>query len=685
VSQALRLRGPLAAHPTARMLHALVLTLAVWWALWSIILLPLYPNLALRLPVAALQELGPIGALLLLRVGFLQRASLIYLLGTWVFTTVVMALNGGIRSPVQTLYAVLPILAAWLLGYAAALWVAVVCLSSALVFASLELAGVQLTRILPVTPLAIWVNLLQVILIGAVPVAHVLRRLRETLVRSRRSEEELQEYKERLEQLVQQRTEELVGARDQALAANRAKGVFLANMSHELRTPLNAILGFSGLLRENAVTDEQRQDLDVINRSGEHLLNVINAVLDLAKIDSGRVEIAKNPVNLPELVRDVTELMLIHAKAKGLELRVEGLAEIPRFIRSDSDKLRGILINLLSNAVKYTDRGTVTLRLFAKDLELDRVVLKFEVEDTGIGIAPGDQGRIFDAFVQTGKTASQKGTGLGLTITRQFVELMGGTIHVESRAGKGSRFCIELPVARTEDSEIERSKGSEERIVGLKPDQPEYRILIVEDEKENWLLLQRILQNAGFTVRVAEEGAEAVEMFQSWRPHFIWMDLRMPVMEGAEATRRIRALPGGADVKIAAVTASAFASEREGVLAAGVDDFVRKPYRSTEIFNCLARHLGVQYRVRTTRSPSHGNLAKLRPEEMRALPGALRTELAGALARLDTNRVTQIIKQVGEQDTALASMLLAWADRFAYSEILDTIAECDSTFTGSIL
>jgi signal transduction histidine kinase/DNA-binding response OmpR family regulator len=683
VLHALRLRGPLAADPAARMLHALVLALAVWWALWSMILLPLYPNVALRLPLAMLQEVGPLGALVLLRQGFFRRASLFYLSGTWVFATVVIALNGGLRSPLQTLYAVLPILAVWLLGYAAALWIAAVCLSSGLVFASLELAGVQLARILPVAPLAIWVNLLQVILIGAVPVAHVLRTLRETLSRSQKSEEELQEYKERLEQLVQQRTEELVEARDQALAANRAKGIFLANMSHELRTPLNAILGFSGLLRENAVTEQQSQDLDVINRSGEHLLNVINDVLDVAKIDSGRVEIANNPVNLPELLRDVTDLMLIHARAKGLELRVEERAEIPKFIRGDSEKLRQVLINLLGNALKYTNTGTVTLRLFAKDVELDRVWLKLEVEDTGIGITPEEQERIFEAFVQVGKP-NQKGTGLGLTITRRFVELMGGTIQLESTPGKGSRFWIELSVERMADPEIVPSTASEERIVGLKPGQPGYRILIVEDEKENWMLLQRMLQNAGFTVRVAEDGARAVEMFQSWRPHFVWMDFRMPVMDGAEATRRIRALPGGTEVKIAAVTASAFASERESVLAAGVDDFVRKPYRATEIFNCLERHLGVEYRVGSTGLPLNQELARLQPEELRILPRELRTELAEALVRLDTKGITQIIKRVEERNTALASTLAAWAGRFAYSEILDTIKDCDTKFVRSL-
>jgi CheY-like chemotaxis protein len=251
------------------------------------------------------------------------------------------------------------------------------------------------------------------------------------------------------------------------------------------------------------------------------------------------------------------------------------------------------------------------------------LLLTFEVEDTGIGIAAEDQARIFDAFVQLGNPGRQKGTGLGLAITRRFVQLMGGTIWVESTPGRGSGFRVEVPVERA--PELEVSVGTDwDRIVGLEPAQRDCRVLIVEDEQENRIVLERLLQNAGFLVRLAEDGARGVEMFQSWSPHFIWMDLRMPGMDGIEATRRIRALNGGREVKIAAVTASGLEGERKEVLAAGLDDYVRKPWRPNEIFECMARHLGIRYRrAAPSRAPSKSPDWAMRPERLAALPPGL--------------------------------------------------------------
>ena len=210
------------------------------------------------------------------------------------------------------------------------------------------------------------------------------------------------------------------------------------------------------------------------------------------------------------------------------------------------------------------------------------------VEDTGVGIAPDDQARVFDAFVRVGRQGTHGGTGLGLAISRTYVELMGGRIGLASSPGTGSRFHVELPVGKAEEADVRTAAIDRGRVTGLVPGQPEYRILIVEDQVENWLLLQRMLEDVGFRVRVAEDGALGVEAFEAWRPHFIWMDIRMPVMDGLEATRRIRALDGGRDVRIAALTASAFEEEREEVLAVGMDDFVRKPYRPAEVFDCMA-------------------------------------------------------------------------------------------------
>jgi len=494
----------------------------------------------------------------------------------------------------------------------------------------------------------------------------------------------IEERERRLQELVEQRTVELVEARDQAQTANRAKSAFLANMSHELRTPLNAILGFSRLLREDSVSAKQRKDLDIINRSGEHLLHIIDDVLDIAKIEAGRKTLEIAPCDLGSLVRNVMDMMRARAEEKNLELLLVSSPDFPQYIRADASHLRQVLINLLGNAVKYTETGAVTLRLNATAAdESQHLLLTFDVEDTGIGIVAEDQTRIFDAFVQAGKRAAQKGTGLGLAITRQLVELMGGTIHVDSTPGKGSRFRVEVPAERAQESEVIPERAEIGRIIGLEPGQPEYRVLVVDDQTENSTVLERLLESAGFRVQVAADGAQGVEMFRALRPHFIWMDLRMSVMDGFEATRRIRALDSGREVKIAAVTASVFARQRSEVLAAGLDDLVGKPYRPGEVFDCMARHLGARYRRVEALPVLPGEpQAVLRPTDFAALPEELRNELRNALISLDRERIAGVIQRVSERNAALGVVLTRHADRFAYTAILNVVESCKAKPAG---
>ena len=671
VIHALRLRGPLAADPTAQILHALVLALTIWSAIWTIATLPVYPDSMarlLRLRFVIVADLVPVTTLVLLRLGHFRQAAYVYLAGTWVHATYNIAINGSIQITSTAFYITLPILATWLLGFREAFWTAGVCLGSALIL-SLQQGPSSVLPTAPLRPpLLIWANLVQLTLTAAAPLAQILRTLRETLA-------ELQEYKQHLEQLVEQRTAELVVARDQALAASRAKSTFLANMSHELRTPLNAILGFSNLLRERGASEQQRHDLDIINRSGEHLLGLINDVLDVAKVEAGRSELEIAHCDLGRLIEDVTDMVRPRASQKGLALRVER-PQVPLFVRTDPSRLRQVLINLLNNAVKFTDQGSVTLRMnAAPTIDTGEVRLTFEVEDTGEGIAAGDQAAIFEAFVQTNASKRQEGAGLGLTISRQIIELMGGTIQVESAPGQGSCFRAEIKVERAQESEVDRGVHLE-RVTALAEGQQEYRILIVEDQPENWMVLERLLENAGFRVRVAQNGAQGVAEFREWRPQFIWMDLRMPVMDGMEATRRIRACEGGREVKIAAVTASGYVAERREILAEGLDDYVRKPYRPTEIFECMARHLGVRYLVGAAAAKSDGEgTRELMAEDLSALPDELRKELGDALIELDPARISAAIERISQENRALGSILARYANRYAFSKIFHAMRE----------
>ena len=459
----------------------------------------------------------------------------------------------------------------------------------------------------------------------------------------------------------------------EAMRHAQSKSVFLASMSHELRTPLNAILGFSSLMRNDAgLSEEQRRTLDIINRSGGHLLNLINDVLDMAKIEAGGISVENAPLDLGEMVRDVIDLMGARAEEKGLRLVLDQSSDFPRFVRTDGAKLRQTLINLVGNAIKFTAQGNVILRLHVSPTDIpQRRMLIIEVEDSGIGIAAEDQEHIFNPFFQAGNLTFQKGTGLGLTITRKYVELMGGRICVESTPGTGSIFRVETPVERIEESEVEAVEIKRKQVVGLAPGQPECRLLIVEDQMENWLLLQRMLEAVGLTVRVARNGLEGVEMFQAWRPHLILMDIRMPVMDGLEATQRIRGLDGGREVKIVALTASVFQEERDNVMAAGMDDFIRKPYRPEEIFACLTRHLGLRFVDAEAAAASAATpMAALGAEALAGLPDELRGELTTALVSLEATRIAALIRRVAELNPALGDALADHADHLNYTAML---------------
>lgn len=468
--------------------------------------------------------------------------------------------------------------------------------------------------------------------------------------------------------------EELRKAKEAAEAANRAKSVFLANMSHELRTPLNAVLGFSQVMKNSSdVTVDQIENLNIISRSGEHLLNLINNVLDISKIESGRVMLEESHFDLIELLREMQTMRVVRAQEKGLYYTLEHSPELPRHIGADAGKLRQVLMNLIGNAVKYTPSGGVVLRAMVVDQESpERVRLRIEVEDTGPGIREEDRARIFAPFVQLGdRPSTEAGTGLGLAICKQYVELMGGTIGVSGEWGKGSVFYFEIPVAVLPAEAIPAGLRHG-RCLGLSEGQPRYRLLIAEDQPENRLLLRKLLDPLGFEVREAVDGQEAVDLFEAWRPHLIWMDIRMPVMDGLQATRQIKTSQVGAQTRIVAVTAHALEEERNQILAAGCDGVIRKPYTQAEILDALTRQLGVRFDYEEESTPAAGELA-LDAAALAGLHNELLHGLEQALTRLDVDAVRHAIEAIRAHDSSLAAALTAETGNLQFGRILQLI------------
>ncbi len=392
---------------------------------------------------------------------------------------------------------------------------------------------------------------------------------------------------------------ELKRAKEAAEAAHRAKSAFLANMSHELRTPLNAILGFTQLLARDPDSGIQAQ-LNVINRSGEHLLNLINDILDMSKIEAGKVTLNPSSFDLYAFLDTLENLLVVRARAKNLLFRVSRTPRLPRCICTDESKLRQVLMNLIGNALKFTQHGHVILTVSHRDdttpgLHTNQKVIRFEVEDTGPGISSEELSQLFSPFTQAsaGKFSSE-GTGLGLPISQKFVELLGGDIGVHSVLGQGSNFHFTI---RAELAELPAGPLAEQpqTVVALAPDQPVYRILVVEDDSANRHLLKQLLHPLGFDVRTATHGQEGVECWRRWDPHLIWMNIRLPVMDGLQATKLIRSTAGSRRTIIIALTASIFEEDRDWILSAGCDDFVRKPFQASVIFEMMARFLGVRY------------------------------------------------------------------------------------------
>lgn len=598
-----------------------------------------------------------------LKLGHVNAGLVILCWGLWLDVSVSSFLINGIRTPVIFVIPVLLMTTVWVQGSRQAWW-----MTGATILTLVALAVAEQQGWLPVPVTRTSVDILMVYSIVTVLAAAVAVTLAATLQRQLAKEQtlvsDLSELNASLASRVEDRTLKLAAAKEVAESANRAKSVFLANMSHELRTPLNAILGFAKLLeRDSEMSKESRKKLATINRSGLHLLALINDVLEISRIEANRVVVQSQPFDLIDFLTGIEEMIKGRAEEKGLSFVIEHAADLPSYVEGDAPHLKQILINLLSNAVKYTQRGQVQFRVSRLNPEI-----QFEIADTGRGISVEEQSHLFQAFYQTeGAIAQGEGTGLGLAISLQYTHLMGGRLELQSQPNQGSVFTLNLPLPVTQTKAVMIT--SPQSVLGLQDGQEGWRILVVDDKEDNRELLRLLLEATGFEVRSANDGAQAVLAFQQWQPCFIWMDVHMPVMDGYAATRQIRGLPGGDKVKIVALTASVFEQDRASSMAAGCDGVLSKPIDEERLFAVMAELLGVRYRYASKANPQMLG-APAEPDFSVLSPETLQKIKVAANA-LDVDVMQQLVLQLHPTSPEIAMALESLAQGFRFDRIAE--------------
>jgi PAS domain S-box-containing protein len=467
---------------------------------------------------------------------------------------------------------------------------------------------------------------------------------------------------------------QLTQTKVEAEAANLAKSTFLSTMSHEIRTPLNAILGYAQLMaRDPGLGAETIANLKIIGRSGEHLLTLINDVLEMSKIEAGRIELKPVTFNLQRVLDDLAAMFRLRAEAKGLrfEMLVDG--ESVPYVNADEGKIRQILINLLGNAIKFTNRGEVTLHVTLEKRGVDRLWLSIQIEDTGSGISQEERAKLFEPFRQVkGRLNTQEGTGLGLAISRQFARLMRGDITVTSEPGQGSTFRFEIPIESGSGGAAVR-RSTPRHVIGIRAGTSVPKILVVDDQFENRDWLMKLLTSVGFSVRGAENGELAIRNWEGWNPDLILMDVHMPVMDGLEATRRIKADPGGKETVIVVLTASALDDDRRAVAHSGADDFLAKPLNDDDLFEKMRDLLHITYDYEELGEaggqPLNGASA-VSSERLARLPLELIEELRDATLSGNKRLLDELILRVGAIDgSGCAHGLQELADKYEYDAL----------------
>ena len=484
---------------------------------------------------------------------------------------------------------------------------------------------------------------------------------------------QLRNLQKNLESQVASRTIELATALQEAKAANSVKNIFFSQITHELRTPMNAILGFVQLMqRDSTLNREHQEQLRIISHSGEHLMALINDVLEVSKIEAGKLVVERSNFDLYQMLRGIEEMLKIKARTKNLELTIDHSDRVPQYIQTDEQKLRQVLINLLANAVKFTHKGQVKLKIDYNQQIANQI--SFEVADTGSGIPTQEIEHLFTPFYQTqsGKQ-SQSGTGLGLSICQQYVQQMGGKIEVKSKVNQGSIFSFNIqmeigfPTSRLSESR---------RVIALQPDQIIPKILVAEDRWENRQFLVRLLEIVGFEVKEAVNGSEAISLWSSWSPNLILMDLQMPVMDGYEAIQHIKRV--NSSVVIIAITASQFKEQKQFILSSGCDDLMNLPFLEEELWLKIAHHLQVKY-IYGTSVPSDpvqstANNINIGSQSLSVMSSEWVKQLNNYAIAANAKEIYNLLEQVPQQYCEMVDAIASLADDFCFEQIIELTA-----------